>query len=210
MSAPAVPALDVERLRQDFPILSRRVRGKPLVYLDNAATSQKPHRVIDTLSRFYASENANIHRGVHYLSEQATVAYDAVRARVARLINATLPSEVVFTRGTTEGINLVAQSWARGRLHPGDEILITEMEHHSNIVPWHLVASQTGAVVRAVPVTEVGELDLTAFDRLLTDRTRILAVTHVSNALGTINPVRWMVARARERRSEEHTSELQS
>jgi cysteine desulfurase / selenocysteine lyase len=199
MSAPAVPSLDVERLRQDFPILSQRVRGKPLVYLDNAATSQKPRRVIDAVSRFYGSENANIHRGVHYLSEQATVAYDAVRARVARLINAAMPSEIVFTRGTTEGINLVAQSWARGRLHPGDEILITEMEHHSNIVPWHLVASQTGAVVRAVPVTEVGELDLTAFDRLLTDRTRILAVTHVSNALGTINPVRWMVARARER-----------
>ena len=169
------------------------------MYLDNAATSQKPRRVIDAVSRFYGSENANIHRGVHYLSEQATVAYDAVRGRVARLINAAMPSEIVFTRGTTEGINLVAQSWARGRLHPGDEILITEMEHHSNIVPWHLVASQTGAVVRAVPVTEVGELDLTAFDRLLTDRTRILAVTHVSNALGTINPVRWMVARARER-----------
>jgi cysteine desulfurase/selenocysteine lyase len=199
MSAPAVPSLDVERLRQDFPILSQRVRGKPLVYLDNAATSQKPRRVIDAVSRFYGSENANIHRGVHYLSEQATVAYDAVRARVARLINAAMPSEIVFTRGTTEGINLVAQSWARGRLHPGDEILITEMEHHSNIVPWHLVASQTGAVVRAVPVTEAGELDLTVFDRLLTDRTRILAVTHVSNALGTINPVRWMVARARER-----------
>jgi cysteine desulfurase / selenocysteine lyase len=199
MSAPAVPALDVERLRQDFPILSQRVRGKPLVYLDNAATSQKPRRVIDTISRFYASENANIHRGVHYLSEQATVAFDAVRARVARLLNAALPSEVVFTRGTTEGINLVAQSWARAHLRPGDEILITEMEHHSNIVPWQLVASQTGALVRAVPVTEVGELDLAAFDRLLTDRTRILALTHVSNALGTINPVRWMVARARER-----------
>jgi cysteine desulfurase / selenocysteine lyase len=199
MSAPAVPALDVERLRQDFPILSRRVRGKPLVYLDNAATSQKPRRVIDAVSRFYASENANIHRGVHYLSEQATVAYDAVRARVARFLNAASPSEVVFTRGTTEGINLVAQSWARSRLQPGDEILITEMEHHSNIVPWHLVASQTGAMLRAVPVTQVGELDLAAFDRLLTDRTRILALTHVSNALGTINPVRWMVARARER-----------
>jgi cysteine desulfurase/selenocysteine lyase len=199
MSAPAVPALDVARLRQDFPILARRVRGKPLVYLDNAATSQKPRRVIDAVSRFYASENANIHRGVHYLSEQATVAYDAVRGRVARLLNAAMPSEVVFTRGTTEGINLVAQSWARSRLRPGDEILITEMEHHSNIVPWHLVASQTGAVVRAVPVTEIGELDLAAFDRLLTDRTRILALTHVSNALGTINPVRWMVARARER-----------
>jgi cysteine desulfurase/selenocysteine lyase len=199
MSAPAVPALDVERLRQDFPILSRRVRGKPLVYLDNAATSQKPRRMIEAVSRFYASENANIHRGVHYLSEQATLAYDAVRGRVARLLNAAMPSEVVFTRGTTEGINLVAQGWARSRLGPGDEILITEMEHHSNIVPWHLVASQTGAVVRAVPVTEVGELDLSAFDRLLTDRTRILALTHVSNALGTINPVRWMVARARER-----------
>jgi cysteine desulfurase/selenocysteine lyase len=199
MSAPAIPALDVERLRQDFPILSQRVRGKPLVYLDNAATSQKPHRVIDAVSRFYAAENANIHRGVHYLSEQATLAYDAVRARVARLLNAATPSEVVFTRGTTEGINLVAQSWARSRLRPGDEILLTEMEHHSNIVPWHLVAGQTGAVIRAVPVTEVGELDLAAFDRLLTDRTRILALTHVSNALGTINPVRWVMARARER-----------
>jgi cysteine desulfurase/selenocysteine lyase len=199
MSAPAVPALDVDRLRQDFPILSQRVRGKPLVYLDNAATSQKPRRVIDAVSRFYASENANIHRGVHYLSEQATVAYDAVRGRVARFLNAALPTEVVFTRGTTEGINLVAQSWARSRLRSGDEILITEMEHHSNIVPWHLVASQTGAVIRAVPVMQTGELDLAAFDRLLTDRTRILALTHVSNALGTINPVRWMVARARER-----------
>jgi cysteine desulfurase/selenocysteine lyase len=136
---------------------------------------------------------------VHFLSEQATVAYDAVRARVARFLNAATPSEIVFTRGTTEGINLVAQSWARNRLAPGDEILITEMEHHSNIVPWHLVAGQIGAVVRAVPVTDVGELDLAAFDRLLTDRTRILALTHVSNALGTINPVRWMVARARER-----------
>jgi cysteine desulfurase/selenocysteine lyase len=200
MSAPAaVPALDVERLRQDFPILSQRVRGKPLVYLDNAATSQKPRRVIDAVSRFYGSENANIHRGVHYLSERATVAYDAVRARVARFLNAASPAEIVFTRGTTEGINLVAQSWGRSRLQAGDEILITEMEHHSNIVPWQLVAGQTGAVVRAVPVSDLGELDLAAFDRLLTDRTRILALTHVSNALGTINPVRWMVARARER-----------
>jgi cysteine desulfurase/selenocysteine lyase len=199
MSAPAVPALDVERVRQDFPILSRRVRGKPLVYLDNAATSQKPRRVIDAVSRSYGSDNANIHRGVHYLSEQATLAYDAVRAGVARLLNAAAPSEVVFTRGTTEGINLVAQSWARPRLKAGDEILITEMEHHSNIVPWQLVGSQTGAVVRAVPVTDTGELDVGVFDRLLTDRTRILALGHVSNALGTINPVRWMVARARER-----------
>jgi cysteine desulfurase/selenocysteine lyase len=193
------PALDVERLREDFPILAERVRGKPLVYLDNAATSQKPRAVIDAVSRFYGSENANIHRGVHYLSERATVAYDAVRARVARFLNAASPHEIVFTRGTTEGINLVAQSWGRSTLKAGDEILITGMEHHSNIVPWQLVAAQTGATVRAVPITDSGELDLKAFDRLLTDRTRLLAVVHLSNALGTINPVRWMISHARER-----------
>ena len=199
MTATATPALDVERLRKDCPILSQRVRGKPLVYLDNAATSQKPRAVIDAVSRFYSAENANIHRGVHYLSERATLAYDAVRAQVAAFINAAAPSEIVFTRGTTEGINLVANSWARGALRPGDEILLTGMEHHSNIVPWQLVAAQTGAVVRAVPLTDTGELDLNAFDQLLTDRTRLLAVVHLSNALGTINPVRWMIARARER-----------
>jgi cysteine desulfurase / selenocysteine lyase len=199
MSATITPALDVERLRRDFPILAQPIRGKPLVYLDNAATSQKPRSVIDAVSRFYSSENANIHRGVHYLSEQATAAYDAVRARVASFLNAASTAEIVFTRGTTEGINLVAQSWARSRLQPGDEILITEMEHHSNIVPWQLVAGQTGAVVRAIPITDAGELELATFDRLLTERTRLLAVTHLSNALGTINPVRWMVARARER-----------
>jgi cysteine desulfurase / selenocysteine lyase len=199
MTATATPALDVERLRKDFPILSQRVRGKPLVYLDNAATSQKPRAVIDAVTRFYSAENANIHRGVHYLSERATLAYDAVRAQVAAFINAAAPSEIVFTRGTTEGINLVANSWARGALRPGDEILLTGMEHHSNIVPWQLVAAQTGAVVRAVPLTDTGELDLNAFDQLLTDRTRLLAVVHLSNALGTINPVRWMIARARER-----------
>ncbi|MEP7176681.1 MAG: cysteine desulfurase [Gemmatimonadales bacterium] len=194
-----MPALDVERLREDFPILSHRVRGKKLVYLDNAATSQKPRPVIDAVTRFYSAENANIHRGVHYLSERATVAYDAVRERVARFLNAASPSEIIFTRGTTEGINLVAQSWARTALGPGDEILITEMEHHSNIVPWQLVAAQTGAVVRAVPITDAGELDLDAVDRLLTDRTRLLAVVHLSNALGTVNPVRALVERARAR-----------
>jgi cysteine desulfurase/selenocysteine lyase len=199
MTATATPALDVERLREDFPILAQRVRGKPLVYLDNAATSQKPRAVIDAVSRFYSAENANIHRGVHYLSERATVAYDAVRERVARFVNAASAREIVFTRGTTEGINLVAQSWARSTLKPGDEIVITTMEHHSNIVPWQIVAAQTGAVLRAVPMTDAGELDLSAFDRLLTDRTRLLAVVHLSNALGTINPVRWMVSRARER-----------
>jgi cysteine desulfurase / selenocysteine lyase len=198
-SAVTTPALDVERLREDFPILGRHVRGKPLVYLDNAATSQKPRSVIEAVSRFYGAENANIHRGVHYLSERATLAYDGVRERVARFLNATSPAEIVFTRGTTEGINLVAQSRARTTLKPGDEILITGMEHHSNIVPWQLVAAQTGAVIHAVPLTDAGELDLAAFDRLLTDRTRVLAVVHLSNALGTINPVRWMISRARER-----------
>jgi cysteine desulfurase / selenocysteine lyase len=198
-SAVTTPALDVERLREDFPILGRHVRGKPLVYLDNAATSQKPRSVIEAVSRFYGAENANIHRGVHFLSERATLAYDGVRERVARFLNATSPAEIVFTRGTTEGINLVAQSRARTTLKPGDEILITGMEHHSNIVPWQLVAAQTGAVIHAVPLTDAGELDLAAFDRLLTDRTRVLAVVHLSNALGTINPVRWMISRARER-----------
>jgi cysteine desulfurase/selenocysteine lyase len=200
MTAPAAaPPLDVERVRQDFPILSERVRGKPLVYLDSAATSQKPRAVIDAVSRFYSAENANIHRGVHYLSERATVAYDEVRARVAQFLNAPSAETIVFTRGTTEAINLVAQSWGRGTLRPGDEILVTGMEHHSNLVPWQLVASQTGAVVRAVPITDAGELDLRAFDGLLTARTRLLAAVHVSNALGTINPVRWMVSRAHER-----------
>ena len=199
MTATATPALDVERLREDFPILAERVRGKPLVYLDNAATSQKPRAVIDAVSRYYSAENANIHRGVHYLSERATVAYDGVRERVARFLNAASPREIVFTRGTTEGINLVAQSWGRSTLKPGDEIVITGMEHHSNIVPWQLVAAQTGATVRAIPITDAGELDLNGFDRLLTHRTRLLAVAHLSNALGTINPVRWLVSRARER-----------
>ncbi len=195
----SLSSFDVNRIREDFPILKVQVHGKPLVYLDNAATSQKPRAVIDAVSRFYGAENANIHRGVHYLSERATVAYDGVRERVARFLNAAGPSEIVFTRGTTEGINLVAQSWARTTLKGGDEILITGMEHHSNIVPWQLVAAQTGAVLRAVPITDAGELDLKAFDSLLTDRTRVLAVVHLSNALGTINPVRWMISRARER-----------
>ena len=198
-TAALTPALDVERLREDFPILSQLVRGKPLVYLDNAATSQKPRPVIEAVTRFYSSENANIHRGVHFLSERATLAYDAVRERVARFLNASSAGEIVFTRGTTEAINLVAHSWGRSALRAGDEILITGMEHHSNIVPWQLLAAATGAVVRAVPITDAGELDLEAFDRLLTERTRLLAVVHLSNALGTINPVRAMIARARER-----------
>jgi cysteine desulfurase/selenocysteine lyase len=198
-SRPAAP-LDVGRIRADFPILSETVRdGRPLVYLDNAATSQKPRQVIDAISRFYTSENANIHRGLHYLSERATTAYDAAREKVARFLGAGSPSEIVFTRGTTEAINLVAQSWGRSTLRPGDEVLVTGMEHHANLVPWQLVCEQTGATFRAVPITDRGELDLDAFDRLLTERTRLFAVGHVSNALGTVNPVRELAARARAR-----------
>ena len=175
------------------------MRGKPLVYLDNAATTQKPQAVIDAVTRFYSAENANIHRGVHYLSERATVAFDAVRTRVAKFLNAPSARQIVFTRGTTEAINLVAQSFGRSVLGPDDEILITGMEHHSNIVPWQLVAEATGAKVRAVPITDEGELDLDAFDRLLGERTRLVAVVHLSNALGTINPVRELADRAHDR-----------
>jgi cysteine desulfurase / selenocysteine lyase len=187
------PAFDVERIRQDFPMLRQTVRGKRLVYLDNAATSQKPQAVIDAVTRFYTSENANIHRGVHYLSERATAAYDQAREKVARFINARSSHEVIFTRGTTEGINLVAQSYGRTFLKPGDEILITGMEHHSNIVPWQLVCEQTGAVLRAARINDSGELDLDSFTELLNDRTRLVALVHVSNALGTINPVKRLI-----------------
>jgi len=192
-------SLDVERIREDFPILASLVRGKRLVYLDNAATTQKPQTVIDAVARFYSAENANIHRGVHYLSERATVAFDAVRTHVATFLNAPSPRQIIFTRGTTESINLVAQSFGRSVLGPEDEILITGMEHHSNIVPWQLVAEVTGATVRAVPITDAGELDLDAFDRLLNPRTRLVAVVHLSNALGTINPVRELADRAHSR-----------
>jgi cysteine desulfurase/selenocysteine lyase len=194
-----VPPIDVERIRQDFPLLQQRVRGKPLVYLDNAATSQKPQSVIDAVTRFYTSENANIHRGVHYLSERATDAYDQVREKVARFLNARSSREIIFTRGTTEGINLVAQSYGRPALKPGDDIVITAMEHHSNIVPWQLVCEQTGARLRAAPFNDAGELDMEAFERLLNDRTRLVSVVHVSNALGTVNPVKRVIALAHDR-----------
>ena len=187
--APAHPTTRLSALRNDFPILSTRTsRGRPLIYFDSAATSQKPRQVIDAVSRYYESANANIHRGVYELSERATAAYDAVRVQAARFLGAD-PRGVVFVRGATEGINLVAQSWGRANLRPGDEILLTGMEHHSNIVPWQLVAAQTGAVVRDAPVTDAGELDLDAFERMLGPRTRLVGVVHVSNALGTINPV---------------------
>jgi cysteine desulfurase/selenocysteine lyase len=193
------PPIDVERIRQDFPLLQQRIRGKPLVYLDNAATSQKPQSVIDAVTRFYTSENANIHRGVHYLSERATDAYDQVREKVARFLNARSSREIIFTRGTTEGINLVAQSYGRPALKPGDDIVITAMEHHSNLVPWQLVCEQTGARLRAAPFNDAGELDVEAFERLLSDRTRLVSVLHVSNALGTVNPVKRLIALAHDR-----------
>jgi cysteine desulfurase/selenocysteine lyase len=196
--SPSAP-LDVLRIREDFPILGRPVRGKPLVYLDNASTSQKPRSVIDRITRFYAEENANIHRGVHYLSERATTAYDEVRDKAARFLNARTSREVIFTRGTTDGINLVAQSYGRAFLRQGDEVLITGMEHHSNIVPWQLVCDQTGAKLRAAPITDAGELDLSAFQRLLSDRTRLVAAVHLSNALGTINPIQRVIELAHER-----------
>lgn len=181
---------DVQRIRQDFPILATRVNGKPLVYLDNAATSQKPFAVLEAMARYYREDNANIHRGVHHLSERATAAYESARGDIARFLGATRPEEIVFTRGTTESINLVAQAYGRSRLRTGDEILLSEMEHHSNIVPWQIVAQAVGAVIRVIPVTEAGDLDMQACGRLLNDRTRIIAITHLSNVLGTINPIR--------------------
>jgi len=194
---PAAP-LDVGSIRKDFPILSMRVGGKPLVYLDNAATGQRPSVVIEAVRRSMAEQNANVHRGVHYLSEQATLAFDAVREQARAFLNAPATHEVLFVRGTTEGINLVAQSYGRSTLKPGDEILLTTMEHHSNIVPWQIVAGQTGAVVRAIPINDAGEVDLDAYRTLLSARTKIVGVVHISNALGTINPVAEMTRLAHE------------
>ena len=187
---------DVDRVRRDFPALQQTVRGKPLVYLDNAATSQTPRSVINAVSQFYELECSNVHRGVHLLSQRATEAYEGARCRVAEWIGAAQPQEIVFTRGTTEAINLVANSYGRKHLRPGDEVLITAMEHHSNIVPWQMLCEQTGAVLRVAPVNDAGMLRLDAFCALLGPRTRIVAVTHVSNALGTINPLQQMIQAA--------------
>ena len=188
---------DLESIRGDFPILSTRVRGKPLVYLDNAASSQKPRAVIDRINRFHREEYANVHRGVHRLSEKATLAFEGARETVRAFLGASSTDEVVFVRGATEGINLVAESFARPLLQVGDEVLITEMEHHSNIVPWQMVCERTGARLRIAPITDRGEVDLEAYRALLSERTRLVAFTHVSNALGTINPVRQMADLAR-------------
>jgi cysteine desulfurase/selenocysteine lyase len=183
------PAFDVHAVRADFPILETRVHGRPLAYLDNAATTQKPRAVVDRMAAYYLRENANVHRGVHQLSERATEAFESARRTIARFINAADAREVIFTRGTTEAVNLVAASYGRTHVGSGDEILLTAMEHHSNIVPWQMLAEAAGARVRVVPMTDAGELRVDEYERLLSDRTRLVAVVHVSNALGTVNPV---------------------
>ena len=191
---------DFSNLRIDFPVLDQHVGGHPLVYLDNAATTQKPRAVIDAIARYYERDNSNVHRGLHALSMRATDGYEAARARTAQYLNAADPAEIVFTRGTTESINLVAQSWARANLKPGDVVLCTEMEHHSNLVPWQVVTEQTGATLRYVPVLGAdaeGGLDYAALDRLLTPEVKLFAFTHVSNTLGIENPVTELCAKAR-------------
>ena len=188
---------DVASVRRDFPILHQSVHGKPLVYFDNAATAQKPMAVLAAMQAYYESINSNVHRGAHTLSDTATAAFENVRQQVARFLGAREAAEIIWVRGTTEAINLVAQSYGRSQLKPGDEILVSQLEHHSNIVPWQMVAAQTGARVIPIPVNAQGEIDQTAYAGLLSPRTRILAVNHVSNALGTINPVKAMIAQAK-------------
>ena len=189
----ATHGFDVEKVRQDFPALHQEVRGKPLAYLDTGASAQKPKVVIDTVSQLYAHDYSNVHRGVHALAERSTKAFEATREKVQQFINARTTREIIFVRGTTEAINLVAQSYARNNLHKDDEIIITHMEHHSNIVPWQLVCEQTGALLRVVPINDSGELILEEFEKLLGPRTKLVALVHVSNTLGTINPVRKII-----------------
>lgn len=198
MSTAAKP-FDIARARADFPILRQTVNGRPLVYLDNAATGQKPQAVIDALVNYYATENSNVHRGVHTLSQRATDAYEGAREKTRRFINAGADREIIFVRGTTEGINLVAQTWGRQNIGPGDEIVISAMEHHSNIVPWQILGQEKGARLRVIPINDAGELLLDEYEGLLNDRTKLVSVVHQSNALGTINPVEQMVELAHSR-----------
>jgi cysteine desulfurase / selenocysteine lyase len=195
VAAPAVD-FDVEKVRRDFPILHQKVHGKPLVYLDNAATTQKPLAVIEALENYYSRDNSNIHRGVHALSERATEQYEKTRVAAQRFLNATDSKEIIFVRGTTEAINLVAQTYGRKHVGAGDEVQITAMEHHSNIVPWQMLCDEKGAKLRVAPINDRGELELEEFEKLLGPKTKIVAVSHLSNALGTINPVRELVRMA--------------
>ena len=204
MSVPAnhlnPPAgLDVARVRADFPILQRTVHGKPLVYLDTAASAQRPEAVIKATDDFYRRLNANIHRGVHTLSQEATDAYEGARDKMAAFLNAPSRDELVFTRGTTEAINLVAQAWLRPRLNPGDEIIVSQMEHHANIVPWQMLCESTGAMLKPIPINDAGELDLDAYHAMLNDRVKLVGMVHVSNALGTVNPIADLARAAREK-----------
>jgi cysteine desulfurase/selenocysteine lyase len=187
---------EVEKVRKDFPVLSQKVNGKPLVYLDNSASSQVPQIVIDRGSKYLAEEHSNIHRGVHYLSQHATTAYEAAREKIKRFINAKEAKECIFVRGTTEGINLVAYSYGRKFIGEGDEIMISQMEHHSNIIPWQQVAEEKGAKIRVIPMNERGELIIDEYENLLNERTKMVAVAHVSNSLGTVNPIKEMIATA--------------
>ena len=191
--------MDINKIREDFPILAREVYGRPLVYLDNAATTQKPLCVLDAMREEYLNVNANVHRGVHYLSQQATDLHEAAREKVRQFINAAKTEEIIFTRGTTEAINLVASSFCESQMKEGDEVLVSDMEHHSNIVPWQLQAQRRGIVVRHLPITDKGELDITPLSSLLTPRTKLISIAHVSNVLGTINDVRYIVEMAHSR-----------
>src|SRR5436305_5590076 len=195
---PRIAGYDVQRIRADFPILKQKVHGKPLAYLDNAASAQNPRVAIDARRHYNENDHANVHRAVHTLSDRATEAYEEARLRAQRFIGAACLREVIFTRGTTEGINLVAQTFGHMNVHPGDEVVLTALEHHSNIVPWQVLCQEKGATLRVVPVNDAGELRMDEFARLLNPATRIVAVAHVSNALGTINPVRQIVQLAHE------------
>src|ERR1700712_5284954 len=185
--------LDVYAIRRQFPILNREVKGKPLVYFDNAATSQKPRVVIDALVDYYSGYNANIHRGIHTLAEEATAAFEATRDAVKQFINAPAREEIIFTRGATEGINLVAYTWGRQNIKAGDEIIISTMEHHSNIVPWQILCEEKGAILKAIPINDAGELLMDEYLKLLNAKTKLVSIVHVSNALGTVNPVKQII-----------------
>ena len=197
LAVPAGNPLDVQKVREDFPILTRQVHGKPLVYFDTAASAQRPLAVIEAIDHFYRLHNANVHRGVHQLSQEATDLYEAARRSLTRFINAGSEREVIFTRGTTESINLVAQSFLRPRVGPGDEILITHMEHPSNIVPWQMLCEQTGASLKVVPINQRGELELDVLETMLSERVKLLGIVHISNALGTVNPIEEVVRMAK-------------